>query len=139
MLASANSMKNLLLALQPDGALAFDRPRACGGPPILGDRAEPDSDAPALAHDRQPALPDQAIHRVNIQVAERGGGLMDIQEVVRPDGAFVLAASEGADQGATRSWAGRVFPVKCRLGLTERPLEPHNILGLHGYVRCILR
>ena len=125
-------MKNLLLALQPEGASAFDRPRAFGGRPIARDRTQPDSDAPALAHDRQPALPDQAIHRVNIQVAERGGGLMDIQEVVRPDGALVLAASEDADQGATRSWAGRVFPVKRRLRLTDRPLASRHILGLHG-------
>src|SRR5438445_11317814 len=111
MRASANGMTNLLLALEPEGASTFDRPRACGGRPIARDRTQPDSDAPALAHDRQPALPDQAIHRVHIETTERGGGLMDIQEVVRPDGALVLAVSEGADQGATRSWAGRVAPI----------------------------
>src|SRR2546421_11346828 len=112
-------MKNLLLALQPEGASAFDRPRAFGGRPIARDRAESDSDAPALAHDRQPALPDQAIHRVNIQVAERRGGLMDVQQIVGPDRALVLAASEGADQGAAGPCAGRVVPVEPRLRLTD--------------------
>src|SRR5205085_8024261 len=113
-------MKNLLLALQPEGASAFDRPRAFGGRPIARDRTQPDSDAPTLAHDRQPALPDQPIHRVHIETAERRGGLMDVQQVVGPDRPLVLAASEGADQGATRPWTERVVPVKLRLGPTDR-------------------
>src|SRR5262249_61082774 len=62
-----------------------------------------------------PPSPDQPIHGIHMQIAQRGGGLVDVQQVIRANVARVHAPAEGADERAADAAPRGISPVELRL------------------------
>ena len=78
---------------------------------ITLDLTEPNQNLPAPTNDREPILPNQAVHREGVEIPQGRGGFLDVEEVSRPHPPFVdLAADQALDRAALLGTRGIVPP-----------------------------